>query len=83
MPFFFAYPIGLLVSWILGPFVEPPLTGDQVILLKRDNIVGGDPVAGTIQDLGVTQLESIEAVVPSYIWRFRPYGQFQTRQNPA
>jgi uncharacterized protein YbjT (DUF2867 family) len=83
LPFFFAYPIGLLVSWILGPFVEPPLTGDQVILLKRDNIVGGDPVAGTIQDLGVTQLESIEAVVPSYIWRFRPYGQFQTRQNPA
>jgi hypothetical protein len=52
-------------------------------LLKRDNVVGGDPAAGTIQDLGVTQLESIEAVVPSYIWRFRPYGQFQTRQNPA
>ena len=64
-------------------FVEPPLTGDQVILLKRDNVVGGDSAAGTIQDLGVTQLESIEAVVPSYIWRFRPYGQFQTRQNPA
>jgi NADH dehydrogenase len=52
-------------------------------MLKRDTVVGGDPGAGVIQDLGVTQLESVEAVVPSYIWRFRPYGQFQTRQNPA
>jgi NADH dehydrogenase len=44
-------------------------------------VVGADPSAGTIADLGVTQLESIEAIVPSYIWRFRPYGQFQTKQN--
>jgi NADH dehydrogenase len=71
------------MTWVIGPFGDPPLTGDQVTLLKRDNVVGGDPTAGVIQDLGVTQLESIEAVVPSYIWRFRPYGQFQTRQNPA
>jgi NADH dehydrogenase len=52
-------------------------------MLRRDNIVGGDSSTHTIHDLGVTQLDSIEAVVPSYIWRFRPYGQFQTRQNPA
>jgi NADH dehydrogenase len=83
LPFFLAHPLGLLMSWVIGPFGDPPLTGDQVTLLKRDNVVGGDPTAGVIQDLGVTQLESIEAVVPSYIWRFRPYGQFQTRQNPA
>ena len=83
LPFVVAYPMGLLAGWTLGLFMEPPLTGDQVTMLKRDNVVGGDPTAGVIQDLGVTQLESIEAVVPSYIWRFRPYGQFQTRQNPA
>jgi NADH dehydrogenase len=46
-------------------------------------VVGADSGALTIQDLGVTTLESIEAIVPSYLWRFRPYGQFQTRQNPA
>jgi len=83
LPFVFAYPIGLLLQWTLGPFIDPPLTGDQVTMLKRDNVVGADPSAGRIQDLGVTQLESVEAIVPSYIWRFRPYGQFQTRQNPA
>ncbi len=83
LPFFVAHPMGLLLSWVLGPFGDPPLTGDQVTLLKRDNVVGADVAAGTIQDLGVTQLESVEAIVPSYIWRFRPYGQFQTRQNPA
>lgn len=83
LPFFLAHPMGLVMGWVLGAFGDPPLTGDQVTMLKRDNVVGADPAAGTLKDLGVTQLESIEAVAPSYIWRFRPYGQFQTRQNPA
>lgn len=83
LPFFIAHPMGLLLGWLTGLFGNPVLTGDQVIMLKRDNVVSGDPAVGTIQDLGVKPLESVEAVVPSYIWRFRPYGQFQTRQNPA
>jgi uncharacterized protein YbjT (DUF2867 family) len=84
LPFFFAHPIGLLVNWAftLLPWA-PPLTGDQVTLLKRDNVVGADANAHTIQDIGVAPLESVEAIVPSYLWRFRPYGQFQTKQNPA
>lgn len=79
-----AHPIGVIANWVFGllPW-DPPLTGDQVTMLKRDNIVGADPSAHTIQDLGVTSLESIEAIGPSYLWRFRPYGQFQTKQNPA
>lgn len=82
LPFFIAHPIGLLFQWgfKLLPFA-PPLTGDQVTMLKRDTIVGADPAAGTIQDLGVTSLESIEAIVPTYLWRFRPHGQFQTKQT--
>lgn len=85
LPFFFAHPLGLLLNWgfKLIPFADPPLTGDQVTLLKRDNIVGADKDALTIQDLGVAPLESVEAIVPAYLWRFRPYGQFQTKQNPA
>jgi NADH dehydrogenase len=83
LPFFLAHPLGVLLDWALGPFGEPPLTGDQVTMLKRDNVVSGDSGVGTIQDLGVKPLESVEAIVPGYIWRFRPYGQFQTRQNPA
>jgi NADH dehydrogenase len=85
LPFLIAHPLGLLLEWSfkLIPFADPPLTGDQVTTLRRDNIVGLDPNAGKVQDLGVTSLESIEAIVPTYLWRFRPYGQFQTRQNPA
>jgi uncharacterized protein YbjT (DUF2867 family) len=83
LPFAIAYPIGLLASWTFGLVMAPPLTGDQVVMLRRDSVVGVDAGAGKIQDLGVTQLESIEATVPSYIWRFRPYGQFQTKQNPT
>jgi uncharacterized protein YbjT (DUF2867 family) len=82
LPFFLAHPLGLLLGgfFSLLPW-NAPLTGDQVTLLKRDNVVSGD--TATIADLGVTQLESVEAIVPTYLWRFRPYGQFQTRQNPA
>jgi NADH dehydrogenase len=85
LPYVLAVPIGLLVGWTFSilPFGEPPLTGDQVVMLMRDNVVGADSAAGTIQDLGVTSLESVEAIAPTYLWRFRPYGQFQTRQNPA
>lgn len=83
LPFFIAQPLGLLLGWLFCPFGNPPLTGDQVAMLKRDNVVGADPNAGVIQDLGVTQLETVEAIAPAYLWRFRPYGQFQTRQNPA
>lgn len=83
IPFFIAQPMGIVIGWFsaLNPFMDPPLTGDQVLMLQKDNAVGADPSAGAIADLGVTQLESIEAIVPNYIWRFRPYGQFQTKQN--
>lgn len=85
IPFVLALPLGLLLGWVFSliPFADPPLTGDQVVTLKRDNVVGADPDAGVIQDLGVTQLETVEAIAPTYLWRFRPYGQFQTRQSPA
>ncbi len=84
LPSFIAHPMGLLLDWLfkLLPW-DPPLTGDQVTMLKRDNVAGSEAGAGAIADLGVTQLESIESIVPNYLWRFRPYGQFQTKQNPA
>jgi NADH dehydrogenase len=82
LPFVLARPLGLLLEWTFKLLpADPPLTGDQVTMLKYDNIVGAEPGAGTIADLGVAPLESVEAIAPSYLWRFRPYGQFQTRQN--
>lgn len=80
LPFFVAQPLGLLMDWgfRLYPFASPPLTGDQVAMLKRDSTPASD--APGLADLGVTTLESIESVAPSYLWKFRPYGQFQARQ---
>jgi NADH dehydrogenase len=50
------------------------LTLDQVRMLKVDNVVA--PGALTLSDLGIAP-DSVEAVVPSYLWRFRPKGQYE------
>ncbi len=80
LPFFLAGMVGSTLQ--LWPFGAPMLTADQVKTLKMDNIVGasGEKGVGTIADLAVAPLETIESIVPTYLWRFRPYGQFQTRQ---
>ena len=72
-----AAPMGYIVGALskLNPFFGPPITGDEIQMLKTDNIVA--PGAGTIADLGVTSLESVEAITPTYLWRHRPHGQFQ------
>ncbi len=59
------------------PFVKAPITADQVVLLKQDNIVGisGEENIGTIEDLGVRP-ETLEGVLPTYLVRFRKAGQF-------
>lgn len=78
VPFPVARMIGGFGDFVsLLPFVKAPLTADQVELLKTDNIVGasGDSSVGTIEDLGVTP-ETVEAIIPTYLVRFRKYGQF-------
>ncbi|MCA8901238.1 MAG: complex I NDUFA9 subunit family protein [Hyphomonas sp.] len=84
LPFFLARPMGYITGAVwryIPPFSwgflgEPPFTGDQVEMLKADNVVADDAL--TLADLGLTSLESIEAIVPTYLWRFRPYGEFAT-----
>jgi NADH dehydrogenase len=87
LPFFVAKPLGLtfgalfrhvppLSSGIFGP---PPITGDQVEMLKSDNVVSDDAL--TLNDLGVSQIETVEAIVPSYLYRFRPYGQYHQKSE--
>ncbi len=51
-----------------------PLTPDQVRLLKSDNVMTRGALG--LHDFGM-EPDSIEAIVPSYLWRFRPQGQFQ------
>ncbi len=69
-----------MVGEITGalPLVDPFLTRDQVANLKIDNVV--DPDAKSFNDIGV-DLETIESVVPSYLERFRKYGQFHEKTS--
>ncbi len=59
---------------------EPPLTPGQVELLRHDNVVS--PAAREqgriLEALGIVP-ESIAAIVPTYLWRFRKTGQFRSR----
>lgn len=58
------------------PFFDAPITPDQVRLLRHDNIVGmTDEKVGTIEDLGIHP-ESMEAILPTYLVKFRKQGQF-------
>ncbi|MGY3546951.1 uncharacterized protein YbjT (DUF2867 family) [Bradyrhizobium sp. USDA 4472] len=54
------------------------LTPDQVTLLERDNVVSEAAKAAglTLEGLGIAA-DSLEAIAPQYLWRFRPQGQFQ------
>lgn len=56
------------------------LTPDQVELLKSDNVVSDAAKAAglTLEGLGITP-DSLEAVAPQYLWRFRAAGQFQRK----
>lgn len=82
LPFFVAKSLGLLFGGLWSiPFLPmwtvfgpPPITGNQVEMLKSDNVVSEGAL--TLADLGVDDVESIEAIVPTYLWRFRPYGQY-------
>jgi hypothetical protein len=56
------------------------LTPDQVELLRSDTIVSDTAKATglTLEGLGITA-DSLEAVGPQYLWRFRATGQFQKK----
>jgi NADH dehydrogenase len=56
------------------------LTPDQVALLRSDNVVSERATAAglTLPGLGITP-DSVEAVAPQYLWRFRAAGQFQKK----
>ena len=53
--------------------VPPPLTADQVRMLKTDNVVS-DGAAG-LEALGVTPTP-LEPVIPTYLYRYRRGGQY-------
>ena len=80
---FMTIPWGL--AKLQGTFLEwlpkPPLTVDQVEMLKRDNVVSGKEK--TLSDLGI-EATALEMILPSYMDVYRPGGRFaDKRDQPA
>ncbi|MGI9522825.1 MAG: complex I NDUFA9 subunit family protein [Hyphomicrobiaceae bacterium] len=66
-----------VLTWPL-PNAARPLTLDQVRLLQADNIVASTAIAErrTLTDLGNAPPQSTGNIVPVYLERFRPRGQY-------
>ena len=68
------FALATINAFFLQFWPKPLLTPDQVMLLKSDNVVTKG--AKTLADLGIHP-ESVEAIVPTYLWRFRARGQYE------
>jgi NADH dehydrogenase len=77
LPFGLANLKALLLQFAPSPLT---LTRDQVTLLRQDNVVSDAAKSAglTLEGLGITP-DSLEAIAPQYLWRFRPMGQFQRK----
>jgi NADH dehydrogenase len=75
LPFGLAKFQALFLQFAPGPL---KLTPDQVVLLRTDNVVSRAAKAAglTLEGLGIAA-DSLEAIAPQYLWRFRKAGQFQ------
>ena len=69
-----------IVRFLSVGLIKGPVTKDQVINLAVDNVVAPD--AKGFADLGITPT-ALEAVLPDYLWRFRPSGQYDAIKDSA
>ena len=81
----FLAPIPFPVASLLGKaaqlsafLIPPPVTADQVELLKVDNVVSGQYPG--LADLGVTPT-TLESVLPTYLYRYRKGGQYADQED--
>jgi NADH dehydrogenase len=72
--------LDLAQAMTLGLLHNGVLTRDQVRNLRRDNVVSGK--TRTLADLGVTPTP-MAAVLPEYLWRYRPSGQYSDIKDSA
>lgn len=70
----------LLQTLSFGLFSNGVLTRDQLRNLARDNVVA--PGAKGFAELGITPTP-MDLVLPGYLWRFRPKGQFTAIRESA
>jgi uncharacterized protein YbjT (DUF2867 family) len=74
LPFGLAKIKAMFLQFAPGPL---KLTPDQVALLRSDNVVSDAAKSAglTLEGLGIAP-ETLEAIAPQYLWRFRKTGQF-------
>jgi uncharacterized protein YbjT (DUF2867 family) len=74
------FAIARLQGFFLQFMPKPLLTPDQVELLRRDNVVSPQAIAEgrTLEGLGIDPA-AFDAIVPTYLWRFRKTGQFRRK----
>jgi NADH dehydrogenase len=77
LPFGLARIQAMFLQFAPGPL---KLTPDQVAMLQSDNVVSDAAKAAglTLEGLGITP-DSLQAIGPQYLWRFRAAGQFQRK----
>jgi NADH dehydrogenase len=71
VPFPAALALGRIGDLMARAGLKPPVTRDQVELLKHDNVALED---GLLR-LGV-EATALEAILPTYLWKYRNGGQF-------
>ncbi|WP_185984117.1 complex I NDUFA9 subunit family protein [Aureimonas mangrovi] len=71
------------MAGLMGRLPGAPLTRDQVEQLRHDNVVSQEAISEgrSFEGLGIVP-RSLEAILPTYLVRFRPQGQF-TRGAPT
>jgi uncharacterized protein YbjT (DUF2867 family) len=84
IPFFFARIMGfgfdMVQAGTLGLIENKMITRDQVKNLRIDNVVS--PGAKGFAELGLTPT-AMDAVLPEYLWRYRPSGQYAAIKESA
>jgi uncharacterized protein YbjT (DUF2867 family) len=84
IPFFaariMAFGFDMLQAVTLGLVENGMVTRDQVKNLARDNVVS--PGARGLPELGIVPTP-MDAVLPEYLWRYRPSGQFAAVKESA
>ena len=81
----FLVPIPFPVASLMGKaaqlaafLIPPPVTADQVELLKADNVVSG--AYPGLADLGVTPT-TLDSILPTYLYRYRRGGQYADQED--
>ena len=75
-----AFGFDTLQAVTLGLVKNGMITADQVRSLRRDNVVS--PGAKGLMDMSITPTD-MAAVLPEYLWCFRPSGQYAAIKDSA